>query len=44
MPKPEISTGKGANITKQGHTTSGAFGTDPNAKAVFRRGVRELSK
>lgn len=43
MPKPLGNTG-GAKLDKQGHTTSGKHGTDPNKQPAGTRGTpRDLS-
>lgn len=44
MPGSKIgsSTGK-ATVTKQGHTTDGQHGSNPQAKVKGRSGVRDLS-
>lgn len=39
--KPMGNTGK-ASITKQGHTSSGNFGTDPMAKGKGQKATRDL--
>jgi hypothetical protein len=41
MPKP-TSNGKPVNIVRQGHTTDGAFGSDPGVRKRFGGAVRDL--
>ncbi len=44
MPKPTIQSKTGnAQIKKQGHTTDGAHGSDPNKQPRFGGKVRELN-
>lgn len=43
MPRDTITSKTGnASVMKQGHTTSGKHGTDPNAKVRGGNSVREL--
>jgi hypothetical protein len=39
---PKQTGGGNAPIIRQGHTTNGQFGSDPNKKAKGRQPVREL--
>lgn len=43
MPKSNMTSNPGnANIVRQGHTTTGQHGTDPNIKGKGRKPVRDL--
>lgn len=42
MPKPTLNPGGNAQIKKQGHTTNGKFGSDPDRKDQTNTSVREL--
>ncbi len=39
----QVSTAPGATIIKQGHTTNGKFGSDPNVKVKGSSAVRDLN-
>lgn len=39
----KVSTKPGTTVVKQGHTTNGAFGSDPNVKVKGSRPVRDLT-
>lgn len=38
-----VSVKPGTTIVKQGHTTNGSFGSDPNVKVKGGRPVRDLT-
>ena len=38
-----VSTKPGTTIVKQGHTSNGSFGSDPNVKVKGSRSVRDLN-
>lgn len=43
MPKPVTDRAKSAPIKRQGHTTDGEHGSDPNLKSIgVNRAVRDL--